>query len=91
MQDPVLSKLLVDAACEALQIDKPGSVCIAERFNEVLLRIDQVTSLTGISRASIYREIKAGRFPKPLKATDHISVWKLTEIERWMNGLDRAA
>ena len=53
--------------------------------------VDQVTRMTGLSRASLYREIKSGRFPKPFKATDHISVWRLTDIESWMAELRRAA
>lgn len=48
------------------------------------LRIRDVTALTGISRASVYRLAAAGEFPKPLKLSERASAWVRTEVETWV-------
>jgi hypothetical protein len=36
------------------------------------------------SAATLWRLINAGKFPKPVKVTDQITVWRLNEIREWM-------
>jgi hypothetical protein len=42
--------------------------------------------LIPISRASIWRLVKAGKFPAPIKLSDKITVWRVEDIREWMKG-----
>ena len=35
------------------------------------------------SRATIWRWVKEGRFPKPVKLTNGTTRWKLADLEKW--------
>jgi prophage regulatory protein len=48
-----------------------------------LLTIRDVQRITTLSRASIYRFMAAGRFPKPISISTHRRAWNLIEIEAW--------
>lgn len=50
-----------------------------------LLRLPQVIELTGLGRDTIYRYIRAGRFPAQRRITDRASAWHLEEIEAWIS------
>jgi prophage regulatory protein len=49
-----------------------------------LLRITQVIEATGKSRASIYAEMKAGDFPKPVPIGPRAVAWSQAEVEDWI-------
>ncbi len=49
-----------------------------------LLRVDDVVKITSISRAQIYRYIKAGIFPAPTKLSKKLTVWKASTVQNWM-------
>lgn len=49
-----------------------------------MLRIKHVSERTGMSRASIYRMMKTGEFPQPVKLTDHLSAWPEPEVDEWL-------
>jgi prophage regulatory protein len=53
-------------------------------MNEQLLRIKQVVQLTNISRATIWRWVKAGVFPQPIKITNRVTVWKSSDIQAYI-------
>ena len=50
------------------------------------LRLRDVLQLVGVSRATLYRWVKAGLFPapRPLTSTGSIVAWPSTEIENWI-------
>jgi len=52
-------------------------------FNRCV-RIRQVCEMTGMSRASIYRKITEGTFPKSFKIGERMSVWRVSTIEAWI-------
>lgn len=35
------------------------------------------------SAATLWRLIGAGKFPKPVKVTDQITAWRVSDIENW--------
>lgn len=35
------------------------------------------------SRATLWRLVKAGRFPKPAKLSDNITAWNVGAVRRW--------
>lgn len=52
--------------------------------NDRVLRIKAVLGKTGLSRATIYREINANRFPKPKKIGPRAVGWPESAINRWL-------
>ena len=50
------------------------------RSDDCLIGINCITEMLQRSRASIYRDISDGRFPRPLKLGAS-SRWKLSEVE----------
>ena len=49
-----------------------------------ILRIDQVTEQTGLSRSSIYKQIRLGLFPKAIKLTARLSGWEEAAVQGWI-------
>ena len=49
-----------------------------------LLRIHEVTRLTGLSRSSIYKQVRLKNFPVGVKITDRSTAWSSNEIEGWI-------
>ncbi len=55
-----------------------------------LLRIQEVANLTGLSRSSIYKQIKLKNFPTGVKITDRSTAWPSNEVEAWIAGRIKA-
>lgn len=49
-----------------------------------LLRLPQVIELTTLSRSEIYRQIKAGAFPKQIRLSHKRAVWRAAEVRGWL-------
>jgi prophage regulatory protein len=49
-----------------------------------LLRIDRVEQLTGLSRTTIDRLERSGRFPRRRRIAAHAVAWTTSEIEEWL-------
>ena len=49
------------------------------------LTMHDLKELTGLGASTIYREIKAGRFPAPLHPLGHMRTarWVSSEVEAW--------
>ena len=58
--------------------------------SERLLRRSEVESRTGFSRTSIYRLMRAGQFPEPLKVGPRAVRWRESEILKWLAERPRA-
>lgn len=52
--------------------------------NKILIPKKEVISMTSLSATSIWREIKANRFPKSVKIGPNRVAWCLTDIEGWI-------
>ena len=46
----------------------------------MIIKINDVIDMTKLSRSTIYRLAKEGRFPKPVKLSDHSSGWVIEEV-----------
>ena len=53
-------------------------------MNEKLLRRRDVEELTGLSRASIYRLISEGGFPRPVRVSATGVRWRASDIAAWI-------
>jgi prophage regulatory protein len=49
-----------------------------------LIRLPQVRALTGLSRSSIYRLEKLGRFVPRIRLSERATAWRLEEIHAWI-------
>lgn len=49
-----------------------------------LMRIQEVLKLCGLSRATLYREIKLRSFPAPVKLSARSVGWLQDDVVRWL-------
>ncbi|MGZ8183454.1 MAG: helix-turn-helix transcriptional regulator [Methylobacter sp.] len=56
-----------------------------------IIRLATVIALTQISRSSIYKFVKDGTFPAPLKLSARSVGWLATDIQDWINSRSRCA
>ena len=63
---------------------------IPSTFHKRLLRRPQVLAITGLSKAGLYRQIAAGRFPEPVNIDGNAVAWRLSDVERWIDNLSYA-
>jgi prophage regulatory protein len=49
-----------------------------------LLRISDVANKTTLAKSTIWLKIAQGRFPKPIKLSPAISVWKESDVDNWI-------
>lgn len=40
--------------------------------------------LIGVSDKTIWQWVKHGQFPSPIKLSDSVTVWRLSEVQAWM-------
>ena len=59
----------------------------AFQLTDFLLRRREVEKQTGISRATIYRLMKAGKFPTPVSLGTGSVRWRQSGITAWQNSL----
>ena len=52
---------------------------------ERYLREEQVLEVTTLSHATLWREIKAARFPAQVRLSPGRVGWRASEIQRWLN------
>lgn len=51
---------------------------------DLLIPISEVCTMTGISRATIYRRINEGSFPRPRQVGPRSVRWLLSEVQGWI-------
>jgi len=52
-----------------------------------IYRKKELCKLLGISSATLYRRIKEGAFPKPIKVSENIVGWLAADLEAWFDNL----
>ena len=53
-------------------------------MREKLLRRREVEEITGLSRASIYRLMDEGKFPRPVRVSATAVRWKASDVYAWI-------
>ena len=59
-----------------------------------ILRVPEVLAAVGISRTTLWRRIKSGEFPPPVRlggASAKIIGWRRADVERWIEELEAVA
>ena len=59
---------------------------MAEAKARELLRREEVEQRFGVSRSWIYCEMRAGRFPEPVKIGKRAVRWKVVDLDEWAAG-----
>ena len=59
-------------------------------MSDKLLRREDVEARTGLSRSSIYRLMRLGKFPEPLKIGENAVRWPESELSAWLADRPRA-
>jgi prophage regulatory protein len=49
------------------------------------VRIRELSTILPISKASIWRKVKNGTFPKPVKLSEGITAWDMDDIESYIS------
>ena len=57
---------------------------------QLLTKIDVLTR-TSLSQPTLYRQIKAGRFPKPVRISPRRVAWPVEAIEAWLEARSNEA
>lgn len=61
-------------------------------YSPAVLRLKEVLELTGLSRSTIYAEIKAHRFPRQVNLTSRRCVgWSSEEVRAWIDARLKSA
>ncbi|MDE0033302.1 MAG: AlpA family transcriptional regulator [Deltaproteobacteria bacterium] len=55
-----------------------------------LLTRQQIESITGLTRSTIYRLMRMGDFPEPIRIGQRAVRWPESEIEAWLSNRPRA-
>jgi len=50
----------------------------------IIIRLPEVTRMIGLSRASIYRMVKLGKFPASVPLGELAVGWLRSEVEQWI-------
>ena len=61
-----------------------------DRTANQLLRVSEVAELVGLKRPTIYKRLKAGDFPVPLRISPGAVRWPLSEVAAWIATRPRA-
>ncbi|WP_404607313.1 helix-turn-helix transcriptional regulator [Caballeronia udeis] len=59
----------------------------APTFDPVLLR-PQVLQMVGVGRTTLFKLIKAKKFPEPLRLSERIRGWRLSTVEKYLASLE---
>lgn len=49
-----------------------------------LLRISDVANKTTLAKSTLWLKVARGQFPKPIKLSPAISVWKESDVDEWI-------
>jgi prophage regulatory protein len=56
---------------------------INTQSDDQLLRINEVSKLTTLSKSSINLWVAENRFPRPISLSKTVKVWRLSDVRDW--------
>jgi prophage regulatory protein len=56
-----------------------------------LLRTSTVLEKVAMSRTELWRHVKEGNFPKPIKLGARTTVWTEASVDAWIHALEQGA
>ena len=70
-------------------IDAESDMVASDDKPDVLLTVKQVSEITTMKPAMIWRLRKTGRFPQPVKISDRAIRWWQSDIDEFLKSLPR--
>jgi prophage regulatory protein len=52
-----------------------------------LIKLPTVVELTTLSKSTIYKMVKDGKFPKPVQLGERATGWRVSDVDAWLNNL----
>lgn len=75
------------------QTPEVGAMGIPRQFDEALVlpatgfvRQRLLLRFVPFSKSTLWRRVKTGDFPKPVKLSSGITAWKVEEVRGWISG-----
>lgn len=59
--------------------------------DDALLRQKQLTPIVPFSGPTLWRRVKAGTFPSPVRLEGRITAWRWRHVREWLQAQGRAA
>lgn len=59
-------------------------------MTDIMLRRAEVETICGLARSTIYRLMRQGEFPEPVRVGPRAVRWPTSEIETWLAARPRA-
>lgn len=54
-------------------------------MSEQILKLTEVTTITGLAKSTIYKLVSEDLFPKQIKLTSFSSGWIKSEVDQWID------
>lgn len=51
---------------------------------EGFIRIKQLVRFIPLSRTTVWRKVKDGAFPKPIKISAYVTAWRVADVREWI-------
>lgn len=48
------------------------------------MRLRQIIAIVPFSQATIWRKVKNGSFPAPIKLSERVTAWKVDDVRAWL-------
>lgn len=61
------------------------------RERDRLIRLPEVESATGCKKSTIYKLLKDGSFPRPVRLSARMVAWSEAAVQRWVQGRIQAS
>jgi prophage regulatory protein len=61
-----------------------GDTAVTDNAPDRILRLNAVLDRTGLSRATLYRKIQDGTFPRQLRIATRCAGWRESAVTDWM-------
>lgn len=52
--------------------------------DSAFIKQPQILQVVPISASSLWRWVRDGMFPRPIKLSEHCSVWRVQDVRAWM-------
>ena len=49
-------------------------------MKEQYLRVNDVVEMLSVGKSTVWAWVKESKFPKPIKLSEYVTVWKLSDI-----------
>jgi prophage regulatory protein len=54
-------------------------------MKEQYQRVNGVVKMLSVGKSTVWAWVKAGKFPPPIKLSDYVTVWKLSDIDDFVH------